>query len=180
MDAELTISQYHKYGIERSEPVAVDFPADDDQMYECDPSPPESRPPEGPIAQGEFRDRFYKSCYACHSWHRHRRRQLFNLKDDAAIKLLPKRIQELEMADGQRERFWGINAKERICFAWVAAYALLANVPGLIFIFLWLFQWHHSTDLQGASTLAQVSIALSVAFVGALWADARSGAERGK
>ena len=78
------------------------------------------------------------------------------------------------MDDGQRERFWGLYARERICLAWVGAYALIANLPGMIFVFLWLFQWHHSVDLQGASTLAQISVALSIGFVGALWVDARS------
>jgi len=96
---------------------------------------------------------------------------LFNTNDDYVLKALPKRKQVLEMGDGKREYFWGIYAKERRCFRWVAAYAVLANVPGLVFVFLWLFQWKHASDLQGATVLAQVSIALSVAFVGAIWAD---------
>lgn len=140
-------------------------------MYDCEPSPPESRPPEGPVSPGEFRDRFYHHCYACHSWHRHRRMVLFSTHDDYVLKALPKRRQVLEMGDGKREYFWGIYAKERRGFRWVAAYAVMANVPGLVFVFLWLFRWGHAEDLQGATVLAQVSIALSVAFVGAIWAD---------
>ena len=96
---------------------------------------------------------------------------LFNTNDDYVLRALPKRKEMLEMADGKREYFWGIYAKERRCFRWVAAYATLANVPGLVFVFLWLFQWKHAGDLQGATVLAQVSMALSIAFVGAIWAD---------
>jgi hypothetical protein len=96
---------------------------------------------------------------------------LFSTHDDYVLKALPKRRQVLEMADGKREYFWGIYAKERRCFRWVAVYAVMANVPGLVFVFLWLFRWGHAEDLQGATVLAQVSIALSVAFVGAIWAD---------
>lgn len=162
--------QFYKYGVERSEPICVSFPADTDLMYDCESSPPETRPPEGPISQGEFRDRFYQ-CYACHSWHRHRRRIFLDLDEDSALKALPKRKQELEMEDGQREIFWGIYAQERRCFGWVCAYAALANAPGFIFFFLWLFHWKHGSDLQGASVLAQISISLSIVFVGAIWAD---------
>jgi hypothetical protein len=141
-------------------------------MYNCIPTPPGRRPPKGPgpVSPGEFRDRF-QNCYACHSWHRHRHNVLFSTNDDSVLKALPKRIEELEMQDGKREDFWGIYAKERRCFGWVAAYAIMANAPGVIFFFLWLFQWGHESDLQGASVPVMISLSLSLTLISAVLAD---------
>jgi hypothetical protein len=109
-------------------------------MYDYIPTPPAKRLPQGhsPVLPEEFCDRF-QNCYTCHSWHRHHYNMLFSTNDDGVLKALPKCIQELEMQDGKKEDFWGIYAKERRCFGWVAAYTIMANIPGLIFFFLWLF-----------------------------------------
>nr|POF02944.1 hypothetical protein CFP56_78927 [Quercus suber] len=158
-------------------PIEIDFPRDDNSEYDFFPCPLESasRPPHGPISVGEFRDHFYRSYYPCHTWYRYQhRRRLFGQVNTTAIESLPKRKQELEMHDGKREIFWGIYARERRCFAWMLGYVFLCNLPGLLFFFLWLFQWEHASDLQNVAVPVGLSLSLTISFVGSLLAGSQS------
>lgn len=82
-----------------------------------------------------------------------------------AIDVLPKRIDPLRLEDGKREIFWGIYARERRSFARIATYGLLANLPSIVFFFLWLLQWKHASDLNAAAvpfvlTMSLLALAL--------------------
>lgn len=44
-------------------------------------------------------------------------------------------------------------------------YATLCNVPGVLFFFLWLFQWKRASDLQNASTPVMLSLSLTLGLV---------------
>ena len=94
----------------RAVPLDVDFPPVSNDDYEFQPRPIAPEPPLGPIAEEEFRDRFYTYCEdCCHRWHQEQtRRWLRCLNDAEAIKALPKRKVALEMEDGKRELFWGL------------------------------------------------------------------------
>ena len=87
----------------------------------------------------------------------------------AAIARLPKRKTPLNMHDGNRELFWGIYARERRSIARVLAYGTLANVPGIVFFFLWLFRWDHASDLQNAAVPVGMSLSLTMLFVALLF-----------
>lgn len=145
----------------------MDFPPPHDKQYDFHPRPIEPKPPLGPIAEAEFRERFYTYCEdCCHSWHQEQmRRWLPGKFDSEATKALPKRKVPLEMQDGKREFFWGLLVRERRSGALVLAYVCLFNVPGLVFFFLWLFRWGHGGDLQNASVPPTVSLSLTFGFV---------------
>lgn len=75
---------------------------------------------------------------------------------------MPKKNVELELQDGKREHCFGLYAEEQRCFIRVFAYACLFHVPGVLFFFLWLFQWDNGPDLQNASILVMLSLLLSI------------------
>lgn len=81
-----------------------------------------------------------------------------------ALDAVPKRLVQINMDDGVDEYFFGLYAKEERSFFRVAAYACLCNLPGIIFFFLWLFQWGHGADLQGASVPLTLSLSLTLGF----------------
>ncbi|OQO12890.1 hypothetical protein B0A48_02354 [Cryoendolithus antarcticus] len=172
--------QFQKFASELSEPVVVGFPSETDPDYDFQPSPlkPHSRPPYGPILKSEYRHRFYTSCTSCHSWHilHQQRKNAYNQADTSRIRVLPKRKQEVDMTDSESEVFWGIIARERRGFAWVLAYGCLANAPGVVFFFLWLFSWGHASDLQNAAIPLTISMCLTLTFATVLYEDRRGDA----
>lgn len=148
----------------------VDFPLDSDVTYEFTPRPMVQRPPEGPVTEGEFRAHFYGASSRNYPWHRHQQQEiLFNPSNKSALQSLPKKIQTVEIEDGERETFWGIYARERREFIWVFAYICLCNLPGVLFFFLWLFPWGHISDIQNAAVPIQLSLSLSICFVALLY-----------
>ncbi|KAK6430410.1 hypothetical protein LTR95_013433 [Oleoguttula sp. CCFEE 5521] len=173
--------RFQKFASHLSEPVANDFPADTDTDYDFQPSPlkpPHFRPPHGPILKSEYRHRYYSSCTSCHSWHvlHQQRKNAYNHADTSRLNVLPKRKEPVDMTDSESEVFWGIIARERRGFAWVLAYASLANTPGLLFFFLWLFQWGHASDLQNAAIPLTISMCLTLTFATVLYEDRRGDA----
>ncbi|KAK5164332.1 uncharacterized protein LTR77_010028 [Saxophila tyrrhenica] len=154
----------------RGAPLAVDFPPDTESDYDFH-RPLRLRPPFGPICKDEFRDRFYTFCEdCCHSWHRHQMlRWPPGLLDEEAVKFFPKRKMALEMEDGKREYFWGLQVRERRSGTVVFAYICFFNLPGTIFFFLWLFYWGHASDLQNASVPPLASLSMTLGFVGWLF-----------
>ena len=81
-----------------------------------------------------------------------------------ALEAVPKRHTQVNMDDGLTELFYGLYAKERRSFVRVAVYACLCNLPGVVFFFLWLFQWGHGADLQSASVPLTLSLSLTLGF----------------
>lgn len=145
-------------------PIAIGFPAELDDLYEFTPRPPLPGPPDGPITEAEFRDHFYNSKARHHTWTRAQKCRFFGT-DCSAVQSLPKRKEALELEDAKRGYFYGLYARERRCFAWVAGYFLACQVPSIVFFFLWLFQWEHTADLQGASVPASLSVALTCCWL---------------
>jgi len=74
-------------------------------------------------------------------------------------------VYALELDIDKREYFWGILAREQRAFAWVLAYFILCNGPGMIFFFLWLFDLHHATDLSNAIVPLSLSLFLTGGLV---------------
>ena len=85
------------------------------------------------------------------------------------LEAIPKRHTQVNMDDRLTELFYGLYAKERRSFARVAVYACLCNLPGVIFFFLWLYQWGHSADVQGAAVPVQLSLTLVAGYLGVLY-----------
>ncbi|KAM3413733.1 hypothetical protein BST61_g10421 [Cercospora zeina] len=125
---------YKRYEVE---PSKQDFPPDDDRLYDFMPRPLERyrRPPHGPIMAKDFRHNYYRCPEYCHSWHGHRYRRVRCLSRDD-IQTLPKRTYGIDLDDGRQELFWGLYAKEERSFAWILAYGVLINVPGMLFFLL--------------------------------------------
>jgi hypothetical protein len=57
-----------------------------------------------------------------------------------AFDAAPKRVVELDMQNGRRERFYGLYAKEARSALRVAIHMSFCCLPGVIFFFLWLYQ----------------------------------------
>jgi hypothetical protein len=158
---------FHKYGYRRGARVDVGFPDDNDQMYHFLPRKPTPPPPNGPITKEQFQDHYYLDhCPCLYDWKRYQLsyRGHFNKANRVALDAVPKRLVRINMDDGVDEQFYGLYAKEERSFLRVAIYAFLCNLPGVIFFFLWLFQWHHASDLQNASSLLTLSLSLTIGF----------------
>jgi hypothetical protein len=125
----------------------MEFPNVSNPDYEFNPRPIGYVPP---IAKEEFYHRFY-TCYRprplLHWFHKCRK----ICKSREALNLFPKWIFFLEEGGDTREEFWGIYARERPSFLILLIYNTLCLIPSLVFLFLWLFRWGHSGDLQNAS-----------------------------
>lgn len=109
---------------------------------------------EPPISPHEFEDRFYgragiRSCLEGHPC---------NTERDA-VDRIPQRKESLDSHERQRYEFWGLIAREKKSALRLVIYVFFSSVPGLIFFFLWLFQWHHE-NLQDASVLLMISFTL--------------------
>lgn len=156
--------RFRKYAPESYTVCQRQFPRKHDYDYEFQPRPMEPVPP---IDDHEFRMRFYHSCETPHSWHMHQCKR-FSTSHNQAISILPKRIQPLEAGGDERNDFWGIYARERRAFPWVAAYVVLCNAPATAFIFVWLFGLGHTTDLQDGTVPVGLSLTLTLGFIALL------------
>ena len=82
---------------------------------------------------------------------------------------MPKKKHEICLDSGHSEIFWGLLAVERRSTAYLLAYCVLCNSPGIIFFFLWLFQWKHAADLQDGAIPIQLSLSLTLGFLGLVY-----------
>lgn len=158
---------FHKYGYRRGARVDIGFPHDNDKMYHFSPRKPSPPPPNGPISKEQFQDHYCLDHYpSLCDWRRYqlRYRGHFNKVSRVALDAVPKRLVQINMDDSVNEHFYGLYAKEERSFFRVAIYACLCNVPGIIFFFLWLFQWGHGSDLQNASIPLTLSLSLTLGF----------------
>ena len=118
-----------------------------------------------PITPHEFRRRYYscrRNCPVSRSpflWYFHRCKKPCRLGVDA-VDRIPKRTSRLELDGDARSYFWGLYAIECISFFKVAVYHSIIIIPSFIFMFLWLFCWDHSGDLQDASVPFLCGLAL--------------------
>ncbi|KAF1817812.1 uncharacterized protein K489DRAFT_328756 [Dissoconium aciculare CBS 342.82] len=161
--------RFHKYGIDQSEPVRVDFPLDADLTYDFTPRPIDFRPPSGPIPKSQFHAHFYNPHSNNRTWRSFCLDRIApELLKNEHLKSLPKRRQVI-VQDSKREIFWGIYAREKRCFGWVLTYGVVCNFPGLLFFFLWIFEWQHASDLQNASVPVQLSLSLTICYAALLY-----------
>lgn len=165
--------QFQMVGIRLGARLQIAFPAPTDQLYDYMPKPLEKLqlPPHGPISPDEFRQHYYyQVCPSLLSWERwHRRRTGLSLVEREAFDTAPKRVVKLDMQNGRREKFYGLYAKEARCALRVAIHMAVCCLPGVIFFFLWLYQWGHSADLQGAAVPVQLSLTLVAGYLGVLY-----------
>ena len=163
--------QFQKTGIGLGARLKVAFPEAFDLLYQYEPRPPIELPPDGPISHDEFREHYYyKLCPPLWSWERwHTRHFGLSTADKEALEAVPKRVVKLDMENGKREHFYGLYAKEARSALRVAIYVAICNLPGFVFFFLWLYQWKHGSDLQGAAVPAELSLSLTVGFIGVLY-----------
>lgn len=142
-------------------PAIVDYPADTLLEYKFNPRPIGCVPP---ISPHEFEARYYR-CYEprphLHWWHKCRG----VCAGREPLELFPKRLMRLQLADDEREEFWGIYARERRWFSMVILYTTLCMLPSIPFIFLWLCSWGRHDDLQNAT----VPLTVSISFLSLLW-----------
>jgi hypothetical protein len=158
---------FHKYGYRRGARVDVAFPDRNDRMYHFLPRNPTPPPPNGPISKEQFQDHYYlPHCPCLYDWRRYQLgcRGHSNRANRVALDAVPKRLERIDMDNGVDEHFYGLYAIEQRSFLRVAIYAFLCNLPGVIFFFLWLFQWQHASDLQNASVPLTLSLSLTLGF----------------
>lgn len=136
--------------------------------YAFQPRPVRPMPP---IGRDEFEDRFYTYCQNCRHWWHQEQRARWNLciNDCYAIARLPKKKAALEMNDGKREEFFGLYVRERRSDAMVRIYVSLANVPGIVFFFLWLFRWDHGSNLSDAVVPLTVSLTCTLSILACMY-----------
>jgi len=163
---------FQKHGINASARLRVGFPDAADLSYDFTPRPPEHLPPDGPISHDEFNFHYYyDSCPSYVSWKRcfaasYLTTTGLSTVSRTALDAVPKRTSELKKEDGRREHFYGLYAKEARSAFRVVIYICLCNFPGAVFFFLWLYQWGHGSDLQGAAVLVNLSLSLTIGFLG--------------
>jgi hypothetical protein len=163
--------KFQKTSIGLGARVRVGLPEPTDTMYHYRPRPALEMPPDGSITHEEFRRRYYDrespSIFELDRWRR-RPIDLSAIRTEA-LQAVPKRILKLDLQDGERKYFYGLYAKE-IRSNWrVALHVVLCNTPGVIFFFLWLYQWGHGSDLQGAAVPAQLSLSLTLGYLGLMY-----------
>jgi hypothetical protein len=163
--------QFQKTGIGLGARLKIAFPDPGDLLYKYEPRPPKELPPHGPISQDEFRlHYYYEVCPSLLSWERWHRRQIsLSTVEKEALEAVPKRVLKLDMQNGKREHFYGLYAKEARSALRVALHLTLCNIPGVIFFFLWLYQWGHGSDMQGAAVPVQLSLSLTLGYLGVLY-----------
>jgi hypothetical protein len=163
--------QFQKTGIGIGARLKIAFPDPGDFLYKYEPRPPKELPPHGPISQDEFRLHYYYTvCPSLLSWERWHRRQIgLSTVEKEALEAVPKRVLKLDMQNGKREHFYGLYAKEARSAWRVALHLTLCNIPGVIFFFLWLYQWGHGSDMQGAAVPVQLSLSLTLGYLGVLY-----------
>ncbi|KAL4957536.1 hypothetical protein BDW69DRAFT_180461 [Aspergillus filifer] len=156
--------QFHKFDDAAYAPkLKDDYPQTRDD-YEYNPDPMDIIPP---ITEHEFYCRFY-SCFRSNGISVHLlhscRKAGGNSSD--ALNLLPKKKVRLEEYGDKRQMFWGIYAREVICFRWVVAYNIVCLVPMVIFLFLWMFPFGYKGDLQNAAVPLTAMLGLLTLFWG--------------
>jgi hypothetical protein len=112
---------------------------------------------EPPISRHEFRDRFYQKVRdeLCLS----RNHGTTLCSDHDAVERIPQKKDSVSDAAQPRSQFYGIVAREKKSALAILAYIIASSVPGLIFFFLWVFQWGHD-NLSDASVLLMLSFTL--------------------
>jgi hypothetical protein len=143
--------------------------------YDFSPRPPEYLPPDGPISHDEFNFHYYHDlCPSYFSWTRWFAASYFtstgpSIASRTALDAVPERTSALNKEDGKRELFYGLYAKEARSAFRVVMYISLCNLPSVVFFFLWLYQWRHGSDLQGAAVPVNLSLSLTLGFLGWLY-----------
>lgn len=130
----------------------IGIPAKDDQGYFNVPRPMDREPP---ISRHEFYDRFYKKvkfedCIVQRSG---------PCMEQDAVERIPQKNDLITTIGDARLEFYGIIAREKKSGLRMSGYILLSSTPGIIFFFLWMFQWDHDS-LQDASFLLMASFTL--------------------
>lgn len=163
--------EFQKTGLGLGARLKVAFPDPADPLYDYSPKPLIELPPNGPISPDEFRLHYYYNiCPSLFSWERwHRCQTRLSMVDSEAFEAVPKRLVKLDMENGKREHFYGLYAREARSALRVAIYIALCNAPGVLFFFLWLYQWKHGSDLQGAAVPVQLSMSLTAGYLGVLY-----------
>lgn len=166
---------FKKHGIGLGARLRIGFPNAADLNYEFSPRPPEYLPPDGPISHDEFNFYYYYDlCPSYMSW-----KSLFatsystntghSTVSCTALTAVPKRTKKLDMEDGRSEHFHGLYAREARSAIRVVTYISLCNLPSVTFFFLWLYRWGHGSDLQGAAVPVNLSLSLTIGFLGWLY-----------
>jgi hypothetical protein len=130
-----------------------------------------------PITAHEFYQRFYSA--PC------KRKSLFHLghicnKSDKghcqeALWVLPKKLSKLDENNETRETFWGIYAREVICFRWIMFYNILCFLPSITFFIVSILKLGKSFDLQDPS----VPFAMTAAMLSVFWSQLISSLDYG-
>ena len=140
-----------------------DFPHPQNTDYQYDPKPMSDIPP---VGQHEFYKRFYypstKDWFFFQQRRCNSKRPLGHCQE--VVRMLPKKASGLDESDSRREPFWGIYARQRVCFRWVITYVVICILPAIVFFFEWLFGLHRPFDLQTASVPLQMMTALLAVF----------------
>ena len=110
---------------------------------------------EPPISKHEFYDRFYQR--VAHERLMATHGSLYN--DHDAVDRIPQKEGLDDIGTRGRQQFWGIIAREKKSGLRMLIYILVSSLPGLIFLFLWLFVLDQD-GLQDASTLLILSFTL--------------------
>lgn len=110
---------------------------------------------EPPISKHEFYDRFYRrveleDCILQRS---------DRCAERDAVERIPQKKIPFDSTCGGRPQFYGIIARERKSGLRMLIYVFASSIPGVIFLFLWLFQWDHDS-LQDAFGLLMASFTL--------------------
>ena len=163
--------RFEEYDIEEHAPREKGMPPAGDLSYQYHRV--EENPP---VTTHQFESRFHachRRCLSAFMGIRnpfHRCRLPCKRKADA-VNRVPKRVRPLDIGVSAQEIFWGLKAVERPCFVKVALFHVVPIAPTLIFWFLWLFYYGHTSDLQNAS----VPFLCVVGLITLFWASSYGG-----
>ncbi|KAK7735466.1 hypothetical protein SLS63_003936 [Diaporthe eres] len=160
--------------------LKFELPADHDDEYHYRPRPTYS----APITKHMFSHYFY-GCYdsgtlshRLHAWMP--LAPTCRIRNPAAelLEFVPKRDRPAAAAaqSDKVEVCYGLVARERRSFFRVVVYLCLIMAPALWFVFVWLFVWGDSGDLQDAT----VPMTLTLAVLSIFWALLYSGSDMRK
>ncbi|KAF2260561.1 hypothetical protein CC78DRAFT_472625, partial [Lojkania enalia] len=132
---------------------------------------PQPMIPIPPVSRHEFRKRFdscRKLAYCPHrliSWFRKCNcpSQTAKAHSRELLDKFPKKTSQLDEYSEVRETFWGIYARQAICFRWILFYNLLCITPLIWLIFMWLFVWKER-DLESALMPTSIMLAMLSVF----------------
>jgi hypothetical protein len=86
--------------------------------------------------------------------------------DFSAVQRIPKRNMRVVLEDAKRDEFYGLYAREGVCFVHFALWFALCNVPTAIFGFVWMFRLGHPGDIPGGFHMLAISTSLTATFFG--------------